>query len=1370
MIKNKKLKIGLLSLAIPVTILPIFLLQNNYETIFIKKESKTSNNTQNKDFYQVNEVRNNGIKVEIKSSSGGNNFDKLKLVRDKTDGWSNWGFGDEGKNYPLTTKTYSHTIDFLYNSEINDFVVDNIDSYKNIGDLKIDLNIEKLKISKSFFGGRNYNTDKRGETFDNFSYISSNDYLNNSFSKYIDGYNDIEINKIEWSDYLKLTTRLKIENDFNKKNLKITLKYENQIKDSDSWDATNGVYFWDYTQKIVDDLNGKTSLNLIMPYSQQDVQQVDDNLRNIVGKPINFFSDDLKVYSPKNLEKIQEIFRQRINNFYNNSSIKNTKIGTIDSGTTKFTYLSPPSSQVDKITEAKHKVTFALKGNDVFIGKKNGNDQLFKDGKSLTFDVDIKIYPNSNGEYNPKDLITITPYEVSELNESFFNKNGEIDNMTLSQCTAGSKFENFSINLNKKNNNDDYVLIPKDKIPLIIRYGLKLNFDLKIKENNQIIDTKNVDIFYLYNDDVAKIEVDFDIDNTKKRINLLIKLKNNQVLIENNGINDWNLERNFELIIDNVNSSLPSDQSTKIAKWIKDYDKESSDVNDLFITEEPFFFEMNFLSNPNSTSARYVPFIDGVEIGQSGANKSFKADLGPYILTKKEEEKFAITIEIKEFDPSSDSYSKVVYTLRINVELNNQPLQFELKGWDSPTLTEEDKKKYFDPEDTENYRGEYVDEKTGMYIPKIVWVNSIPPKTFMYDPLDKNGEKLSGIDSGDNQIIKYDIGYLAQINAPGFKDGDFKSMPTIGGYKIEYPPEYIPNGKYPYTELYNFQDSSPFPIISKESLTNNGMIFADKDLRQTILKKNKSDSFVYQFAIISPDNIPDNLFKLYDKFVNEKKEKIFVDFWDTYHGNNLFNYLKNINLVQSIEEAKNLEFSEVNAYWNAYVNYVTSSAPSDQKIDLNSVYFNKIILHLNNIDQLVAEVKRRIDEEINSKISKPSDVSLKIEEDYLIEINNEIFLEKIKKLFDNYTLEDPSKGNVSFEIIATSSSKYIKNRTKINVLNTEFIPFDLSKINGQDVLFNSEDSTNRPIDKFNWIKNDLIENLIQKELKAETGDGSLILNKDYVLNFYTNVTNPDGLITKKIFNNIDDAINNCLLLNVNYKEFSNDLYVEIKASNSSESYKLEKSYTKHYNNSNKNKNPIIDARKYDLNVIKKLDILKFNTESKNFPTFENKKEFLINYINDYNNRLILNFVNYLNSSETRKPLKERDFKITSLDGDKSLDNIIDEFINISNPEEFDISITIKIEAINSSKILENQYLLTINNSSKNNALPDVDDNSNEDNIPPSIDDENLFKPPQVKNSFWAENNWWIITLISVTSLVVISLVLYRKIKKNRTIR
>ncbi|MGL5519885.1 MAG: hypothetical protein ACRDBR_00430 [Metamycoplasmataceae bacterium] len=1372
MTKNKKIQKMSLFLLSGLSIIPIVFL--SIDKNVIQKEITSIENKKSNDVYKVGENKNNNVRVSIPHNGGNYLFNLLKEFKIKTPGWSNWAFGDEEANYPYNRIPKNQHIDFNYNKNLSDFIFGNIDLYEYINKVIIDLNIENLKIEKRYFGGRNHNTDKTGTNFDEFSYSSFSDLIpiNNSFNKNVLGFQDIEVNQKHWDDYLKLTSRLEIENNFSQKILKVTLKYHDEIKDSSKWDSKNGVYYWDVVHKIIN--NGNIKLDLILPYTTEDVEQIKDNINTIVAKPLKIFSDDLKVYSSNNLNKIQVELGKRIDDFYSNNFIKKSKVGFINNTTTKFTYLNPPPSQVDNLSKADHNITFSLMNKtDVFKGaiNKAGDKFLFPDYNSLTIKVPIEIFPIATGQYNPKDLITINPYKVTELNEAYFMKNGEIDNMVLSKFTPNSKFENFSVNLNKRNQNGDYVLIPNEKLPLIIRHGLKLNFDLMIKQDNLVLETKNIDVFYLYNNDFLEINVTFNNTTTgPQELKLLLKFKNNQVLIENNGNNEWNFDKNLELIINNVFASLPSDQNTKVAKWTQIIDKETSPVNEHFQTEEPFIFEMNFLPNNDSTAARYVPFIDGVPIGQSGSNKIFKADLGPYVIAQKEAKAINVLIEIKEFDPVTDSYSKVVYTLRVSVKLNNDPLLFELKGWDSPTLSPEDKKKFFNPEDKEKYRGDYVDEKTGMYIPKVVWVNATPPKTFMYDPLDKNGQKLEGLDQTNSSNVKYDIGYLAQINAPGFKDGDFQSMPTIGGYKIEYPLDYIPDGEYPYSEIYSFDGINTFPKIIHESLTNNGMIFADKDLRQTILKKNESDLFIYQFALISPNSIPNNLFSLYDKFTTNKNEKVFVDFWDTYHGTNLFNYLKEINLVPTMEQARALEFADVNTYWNSYVNFVTLKPPSDGKIDLSTVNFSKIFLNLENIDQLAIEVKRRIDEEINAKISKPSNVSLKIEEDYLIEVDNNKFLEKIKTLFNNYNLADPSKGNVSFEIIATASSKYIKNTAKINVLNSKFIPFDLSIIKGQDVLFNSEDLTNRPSNKFEWIKNDLIKTLVHQELKGETGKNDLILNKDYVLDFYTNVTNTNGQISKKYFTGIDDAINNCLLLNVNYKEFSNDLFVEVKASNSSDSYKLKNSYTKRYNNSNKNKNPIVSSRNYDLNLVKKQPILKFNTASNNFPSSGDKKEFLLSYIKEYNENIIFKLINRLNSSETRTALINKDFKITSEDGTKTLEEIIEEFMKIADPANFDITIKIKIEAIPTSELLENSFILTLNNSSKNDALPNIEDENEENNKLPSIEDENNFKPPIAPNDFWAQNNWWIITLISLSAFSIISFVLYKKIKKNRNIR
>ena len=1364
---NKKTKKIILYSGVTTSILALpFLLSDNFHINY-------NHNLDMVEKYRVNDepiIKNgNYQKVNIPPKNSAE-FDVTKFnFTLKTPGWSNWAFGDEKEDYPKKEHKHSQTVAFDY-SILNNYIISNSDSVRNL--VKFSFSQKNTIINSDYFGGRLHDGDWKS---------SGNMTINKGVTGLLKTFKESELASSKLykngADAINLNVLMNIKNNFDDNLLNLNLSRNDVLNDSFGWHPTEGVYFWEYNH-LISSL-GSSSLQLIMPYTHQDVAGFKKELEDVIAKPITFYSDDIKVFSEKNFKTIKTTIENRIANFYENDYIQSTKIGSINASTTDFSYLTPPASQSDNTLEAKHKVKFSLKNNDVFLGTTGpGGEKLFPNGNSLDMTINIKIMPGSTGTYNPKELIKIDPYRVSELNDNYFVKPGEINDHKLSQSTLGSQFENFSVNLNTKQSDGDYSLMPKDKIPLVMRYGLKLNFDLILKDSSGIEITKNIDVFYLYNNDSTKISVDFSTAGSPPQIfNFILKLRDNKILIENDGVNKWSSPNSSTLSISNVSSYLPSDQNTKVAKWVVVSQDKDNNI-DTYKTEEPFKFKMPFVKRVGSTAARFVPFVNGEIPGLSPNTGMFELDLGPFILAqKKGGEKINVTIEIKEYDPGTQSYSKLAYTLIVNVELNDVPLLFELNGWKSPALSEEDKKKYFnsESEDKTNYRGDFVSEETGMYIPKVAWVNSMPPKTFLYDPLDADGEKLDGIgdDESSDSIVKYDIGYLAQINAPGFKDGDFESMPTIGGYTIQYPPEYTADGKYPYTESYDFSNSGTFPNIIHESLTNNGMVFANKELRQTILKKNNSDSFIYQFSIISPDKIEKNLFTLYESFKTVKNEQVFVDFWDTYHGANLLSYLQGASIIESMEAARDLEFEMVNSYWGMYVNEMTSISPSDGKTDLNKISFQNIFLQIENINLLGPEVKKKIEEEINNRISKPSNITLKLNIDYTLDDD---FDEKIKILASNFDLEDPSKAGVSFGIHATPSSKHIKNSGTINVINTKYQPFDLSKINGEDVLFNSSDPNNRPKDIFNWIKNDLIGTLVHNEITSETRDNSLILNKDYQFKFYTEKINTTtGSVTKINFKDIDDAINNCLLANVDNKDFDNNLFVEVYASNTLESYKLQNSYVKKYNNSNKNKNPIIEQRIYDLSIITNMKPLKFNTESINFPAISNKEEFLLGYINDYVGMTISNFIYHFNSLETRQAINLKDYTIVSAaDESKTLEDIIKDFLIISDPLDFDISIDLKIKAIQPSKILKNSYNLTINNSSKNPGLPVLPEIDEEDDIidktPPTIDDENIFKPISGDGDFWTQNNWWIITVISISALLIITTGILVKVRRNRNIR
>ena len=216
---------------------------------------------------------------------------------------------------------------------------------------------------------------------------------------------------------------------------------------------------------------------------------------------------------------------------------------------------------------------------------------------------------------------------------------------------------------------------------------------------------------------------------------------------------------------------------------------------------------------------------------------------------------------------------------------------------DNKIIQEENKTKYFNKESPE-YRGEYVDEKTGMFKPKIVWVHALPPETFPYDPLDRNGNVITNGSEDANAIHNFDVGYIAEINATGFAASDYNSITTFGGYETTFDQKvFHPNGVTPYQEGYIYNQEDQISTIHSP-LSQSGLQTVNKtNFNQVVLRLNESNNYLYQFIKInSREEIlasQGDILKLYSGYQGLGVDQpLFEDFFATYHGENFIKYLQ----------------------------------------------------------------------------------------------------------------------------------------------------------------------------------------------------------------------------------------------------------------------------------------------------------------------------------------------------------------------------------------------------------------------------------------------------------------------------------------------
>lgn len=1212
-----------------------------------------------------------------------------------------------------------------------------------------------------------------------------------------------------------------------------------------NWDAK----FWININKDI-----IPKIQYTLPYSDDDRKQFTNIFNQIFSnKKFVFYSDSLVGFPSSNLnndsnenkKKIETEINKRIDNFFNDSRIKNSKLGTIAKGlTSEINYDS--SESIDVKGEIDVGINFELLNGDKFMF--NG-----KEAESfLKTKMTIQIKPNQHTKYPVNELVQIEPYNVSGQGSGTFSKSwtGNGNNIVI-KPPEEDYIPDFKFNLNKINDKGVRDLIPFEKMPIVRKYGAKINLKLKLEIQNEkkpiefnlnfnsiygngkIIVSKTIKPFTLTNGNILSF-------NDNGKIDFSLNVKENDIFLEfatppkiNIFSNTSKDSRNVSLSIVSGEAIIPKDQVVTKSKWKTIHAAKVEDENGFtdagtYWTEDPFTFRLTNTTIPinqegvTTFDSRFKPYIGGEALGLSGtgagedgSNDYFYADLGQYVMAQKEKDGTVdIEIIVKEFVPANnrtgvDPYSKEVWKIVIKVDKISSASSFLLAGWNSNQIDIAEKEKFFDKENKEYFRGDIVDEKTGMYIPKIAWVNSPPPEGFTFDPLDENGEIISG----NNEIKNYDVGYIAQINATGFLNNEFKSMPTIGGYETIFDPkEYIPTGSYPYSEYYTYGKNGIIPIIERVPLIDSGALSNKKELKQTVLKRNNNYSFLYQFSLIS-SMIEKNIFDLYSGYEGDNNKALFVDFWTTNQGKHLTNYLISKSIKESVEEVMELEYFDVIQYWNIYVNdpihYISPTNPgidNNYGIDISKWKIGAKLLKINVLDALGIEVRKYIRDSMNSFI-KNEEIYIEpgylLTEgvDYKIEVDKEQFETKLNMLLNQYNLPLSQTKNIDFKVISLKKkddSDYIKNSVIIKFRNNKNIDdiLNLANLSPTIIKINTNEKDVFPdgIDKVALIREIIytsVNNEINKFVNEQNAsDINLKLDEHYKIEFYSKKYNSEtGKIDNFYYRNINEAIRFCLLEIEDEMKFNNTLFLNVKAIESDENYFIYGSYSKKINNSDENPG-LSEYSKINFNDFIVNDI-KVNTEDEFFPLDPkdpNHTEQKIKIMSDLIYKRIQNDIDFY-SREQYFQTNERieintHYELKFSKKDVISGNII-EYIditsaitlgllnNLTNPK-FDNTIIIDVIAINPNpnELAEGKFTKIVNNSYLNQGVepdPGVPGEVYPDNInPPTLDDNLLEDGENITSN--SEILWWTITpfvlLIAVASVIVTIIKVRKKHKIN----
>lgn len=1113
-----------------------------------------------------------------------------------------------------------------------------------------------------------------------------------------------------------------------------------------------------------------------------------------------------------------------------------------------------------------------------------GNNQGPKNQYSLPINIYLELDPNI--DYEIDNLVQIIPYKsATDQNNEYY-----VNNKNLNQTLGGNSPDPkeiglFSINLNQPDKTGTYPLIDQQKLPIINKQGTKIIIDLVIDIENTIINKQLVfDRVFNNGELFSSITLnESDYKAAKFRfedheLNFGLRMKNDQIILFNQKpfklttsySNDELYQNEHDIVIKVANATveIPVEQATKPSKWVQITDSQFFEDKQLkyvgeFQTFDPFVFKLKAVQIPLKDpitgdfigyASKYKPFIrkgkfDANNIAnnqdeaifpnpQTTENDAYyEANLGSYVMKNKTQDgKIDFQIVIKEYDQNAkddnidERYNQDRWIIGVSMNLLSSQASFQMSGYkDNKLIEEENKQKYFN-KDSVYYRGDYINEETGMYKPKLVWVNAYPPESFLYDPIDALGNNIVNPNlAGDEYLeackkAKYHIGYIAELNATGFAANDYGAIPSFGGYETNFNTNiFVPTGLIPYSEFYTYNTNSIEPNVERTPLSQSGLqtIKSTANFRQIVLKRPNSNNYLYQFVkIANSSNEIVNHKDLIDLFGSNLKgldnQPLFVDFWETPQGQHLMGYLINeYQLFENEEKVKELEYSEIIQYWNIYVNdpkHYQQDFIIQQEYDISKIkpYLQNFRLSSAQLETLRKLVTNEISDQLTKILAQMGWIDtnkipqLIYNTHFKIEASNELFEMKLNQLIQNYSLDLNEAKFVDFEIIMIDSgfsNQIIKpvGKTSISVLNNKDANkiIDLSNFTGSKLSINSNhEYFQQAPNMIELIKQTILES-INSDLKRIINQSDLEFvenflptqNKDYQLVFYTKYYDENGIQKTKQYASIEQAIKSVLLHNTDNHVFYNTLLVDVVAKFNDESHFMMNSFSKTIINNSNQTEAIIDLQPFDISNIKANDI-KINTTSPDFSLEPNKTK--TQKIFDLMISRIYHDINFwarkwlqINQVEI---LYQTDFEIKLI---KSFDhnnqpiyyetnNILDIYDviqtvlldGIENEPEFNRDLYFSVVATKYSH-LQGSFIKKINNNYLNKAIEEDDlDNIIIDN---EVNDANDFDNTKVPLANDTDNTndfdwWWVITPITVLVVVVVVLVIVYIIRKNRKIR
>ncbi len=1131
-------------------------------------------------------------------------------------------------------------------------------------------------------------------------------------------------------------------------------------------------------------------------------------------------------------------------------------------------YIDIPDNIRGKSGHLQTNVVVKLKEGRKFVWdySTNGEPQAATNTYSFPIDITAIIDPTLN--VNIDKLVHIDPY----ISPSSVYDSKLVEKKLSIKLTDNNyhltTLHNFNVDINAPKPNGELSIIPREKISSIGKIGTDIRLTLSFLVGNKTI-YKDITFKGIFNNGVIYQTISFTPDEFNDSgiqmispMTLGLKISKEKIYLFNDEpINviprDTTVpfKSEINLSVTQANVLIPLDQKVVTSKWTQleqskfiNSDDDNFEFVGTYQTYDPFIFTLDnsMKEVPGSLPGtkpmlvtKYKPYIrpgnwdsnTGTipensdkdfpifpSYSENDCPSQFRSDLGTYIMENKQPDTdFEFSIVIKEYENTPDSkpddnkYTKVRWLLNVKVSLSSKKAEFNMSGYKgNKIIEEENKNKYFNKESPE-YRGDYVDEKTGMYLPKVVWVHARPPESFPYDPLDASGKLITSKKPSADEVSNFDIGYMAELNATGFAANDYKSIATFGGYETNFDQTiFTPNGVTPYQEGYIFGADDQVSVFHSP-LSQSGLQTVNKTtFNQVVLRRSNSNSYLYQFVKINTrDEIlasKGDIINLYKGHLGLGDQPLFEDFFESYHGKNFVKYLMGKSeKLKDVESIKALSYAELVQYWNIYANssefYEQPSATNIGQYDISRLSFDQIDLKDNNLVSLKEKVIAAIGDALKNKIIEagwmPSNTKFVYGRDFIIQLNDDLFNQKLEELQAQYAVPLSQAHAIDFNVSIRASAfkdKMVQlyGSNVIPIFNNKNIDniIDLSQYNPGIIKLNSNRGIfsdlrrSEKIDKIQSIITGRIEEFVNKlflqnELD-EIKEYSPQLGVDYSISAYMYM---DSLNTEIYeYPSLKDGVSKCLMYQTDSFNFDNTLYIRINAINKVPHY-IKNSCVLSVNNSSYNDSlSIIDA--FNLANVK-AGILKINTASKDFPVDKDKQLALKVFEIIYED--ILKDINFFAGSWMSMNDITFDIHDINIQAIKSIDgnNITyysDPLVAIKEVllKDVDTGIfdnTLKFDVCapksDSNYKTFGHFIKEVNNNYLNKAIEsETNENIDIDHSGGDIDEENS-KLPHLSNEKGEGdkvNLVWIITPITIFVVALVTTIVIYTVRKNRKIR